>query len=184
MVANEATVITLTESGYIKRMNPTSLRSQSRGGKGAKGLSMKDQDMVQSIVFTETHDNLLMFTTQGRVFELKSFQVPEASRQAKGTAIVNLLNLKPEESVQSILVVDLEKDKDKYITLATQKGLVKKSSVKLYENIRQSGIIAITLNDDDQVVGGRLTTGDNHILLTTSKANQFVSRKRSQGFKS
>ncbi len=173
LVANEAAVITLTESGYVKRMSPSSLRSQSRGGKGAKGLSMKDEDLVKTIVFTETHDNLLMFTNQGRVFELKSYQVPEASRQAKGTAIVNLLNLKPEESVQSILVVDLEKDKDKFITLATQNGLVKKSSVKLYENIRQSGIIAITLNDGDKVIGGRLTTGDNHILLTTKQGKSI-----------
>lgn len=167
LVANEAAVITLTESGYIKRMSPSSLRSQSRGGKGSKGLSMKETDLVKSIVFTETHDNLLLFTNQGRVFDLKSYQVPEASRQAKGTAIVNLLNLKPEEQVQSILVVDLEKDKEKYITLATQKGLVKKSQVKLYENIRQSGIIAITLNDEDEVVRGQLTHGQDHILLTT-----------------
>lgn len=173
LVANEAAVITLTESGYIKRMNPSALRSQSRGGKGSKGLSMKDQDLVKAIVFTQTHDNLLMFTNQGRVFELKSFQVPEASRQAKGTAIVNLLNLKPEENVQSILVVDLEKDKDKFITLATQKGLVKKSKVELYENIRQSGIIAITLNKDDQVVSGRLTVGDHHILLTTKNGKSI-----------
>lgn len=167
LVANEAAVITLTESGYIKRMNPSALRSQSRGGKGAKGLKMKDEDLVKAMVFAETHDNLLMFTNQGRVFELKSFQVPEVSRQAKGTAIVNLLNLRPDEGVQSILTVDLKKDKDKFITLATQNGLIKKSAVNLYENIRQSGIITITLNDGDEVVGGRLTTGENHILLIT-----------------
>lgn len=167
LVANEAAVITLTESGYIKRMSPSSLRSQSRGGKGSKGLSMKEEDLVKSIVFAETHDNLLMFTNQGRIFELKSFQIPEASRQARGTAMVNLINLKPDEGVQSILVVDLEKDKDKFITLATKNGLVKKSSVDLYENIRQSGIIAITLNQGDEVVRGQLTSGEDHILLTT-----------------
>lgn len=167
LVANEAAVITLTESGYIKRMSPSSLRSQSRGGKGSKGLSMKEEDLVKSIIFTETHDNLLMFTNQGRIFELKSFQIPEASRQARGTAMVNLINLKPDEGVQSILVVDLEKDKDKFITLATKNGLVKKSSVDLYENIRQSGIIAITLNQGDEVVRGQLTSGEDHILLTT-----------------
>ena len=179
LVANEAAVITLTESGYIKRMSPSSLRSQSRGGKGSKGLSMKDEDLVRSIVFTETHDNLLMFTNQGRVFELKSFQVPEASRQAKGTATVNLINLKPDESVQSILVVDLKKDKDKFIALATRNGLVKKSSVSLYENIRQSGIIAITLNKDDQVIRGQLATGEDHILLTTKqgKSIRFLEKE-------
>jgi len=173
LVANEAAVITLTESGYIKRMSPSSLRSQSRGGKGAKGLSMKDEDMVKSIVFTETHDNLFMFTNQGRLFELKSFQVPEASRQAKGTASVNLLNLKPDESVQSILVVDFEKDKDKFITLATKNGLVKKSAVGLYNNIRQSGIIAITLNKDDEVIRGQLTNGQDNILLTTKQGKSI-----------
>lgn len=179
LVANEAAVITLTESGYIKRMSPTSLRSQSRGGKGAKGLNMKDEDMVKSIVFTETHDNLLMFTNQGRVFELKSFQIPESSRQAKGTAMVNLINLKPDENVQSILVVDLKRDRDKFITLATKNGLVKKSSVALYENIRQSGIIAITLNKDDQVVRGQLATGQDHILLTTKlgKSIRFLEKE-------
>ncbi|MBU0579105.1 DNA gyrase subunit A [Patescibacteria group bacterium] len=173
LVANEASVITLTESGYIKRLNPSALRSQSRGGKGAKGLNMKELDLVHSIVFTETHDNLLMFTNQGRVFEIKTFQVPEVSRQAKGTAIVNLLNLKVEEKVQSILVIDLEKDKDRYITLATKKGLVKKSSVKLYNNIRQSGIIAVMLNNDDEVVRGQLTDGEDHILLTTKQGKSI-----------
>ncbi len=179
LVANEAAVITLTESGYIKRMSPSALRSQSRGGKGAKGVNMKDEDLVQSIVFTQTHDNLLMFTNQGRVFELKSFQVPEASRQARGTATVNLINLKPEEKVQSILVVDLKKDQDKFITLATKNGLVKKSSVKLYENIRQSGIIAITLNKGDEVVRGQLTHGEDHILLTTKqgKSIRFLEKE-------
>lgn len=166
-VANEASVITLTESGYVKRMSPSSLRSQARGGKGAKGLTMKDEDMVKSIVFSETHDTLLLFTNEGRVFEKKAFEFPEASRQAKGTAIVNLVNLRPQEKVQSILVVDLEKDKDKFITLATQQGLVKKSQVDLYGNIRTSGIIAITLNEGDEVVRGQLTTGQDEILLIT-----------------
>lgn len=173
LVANEAAVITLTESGYIKRMSPSSLRSQSRGGKGAKGLSMKDEDMVKAMVFTETHDNLLMFTNEGRVFQLKSFEVPEASRTAKGTASVNLLNLKPDEAVQSILVVDLEKDKDKYIVLTTEQGLVKKTLVDLYSNIRQSGIIAITLNDGDKVVRGQLTTGKDNILMTTKEGKSI-----------
>ena len=179
LVANEASVITLTESGYIKRMNPSALRSQSRGGKGSKGLNMKEEDMVKAIVFTETHDNLLMFTNQGRVFEIKAFQVPEASRQAKGTAIVNLLNLKPDEGVQSILVVDLVKDKNRFITLATKNGLVKKSSVNLFNNIRQSGIIAITLNKDDEVVRGQITNGDDHILLTTKhgKSIRFLEKQ-------
>ncbi len=167
LVANESAVVTLTESGYIKRMSPSMLRSQSRGGKGSKGLTMKDEDLVKTIVFTQTHDNLLLFTNQGRVFELKTFQIPEASRTAKGTAVVNLINLLAEERVESILKVDIKKDKDKYICLATKAGLVKKTKVSLYENIRSSGIIAITLNDNDEVVRGKLTEGNDDILLAT-----------------
>ncbi|MCC6711514.1 MAG: DNA gyrase subunit A [Candidatus Pacebacteria bacterium] len=167
LVANEVTVITLTESGYVKRMSPSALRSQSRGGKGSSGLKMKEEDVLQAVVSCETHDNLLMFTNQGRVFKMRAFELPEASRQAKGTAIVNLLNLKPEESVKSILVVDQENDGEKFITLATKNGLVKKTAVKLFDNIRQNGIVAIILNDDDELSWGRVTSGEDHIMLIT-----------------
>ncbi len=173
LVANEPAVITLTESGYVKRMSPRSLRSQARGGKGAKGLSMKDEDMVKSLLFAETHDTLLLFTNEGRVFEKKAFEFPESSRQAKGTAIVNLVNLRPQEKVQSILVVDLEEDKDKFITLTTKEGLVKKTQVSLYDNIRTSGIIAITLNEGDSVIRGQLTSGKDEILLITKKGKSI-----------
>jgi DNA gyrase subunit A len=167
LVANEVAVVTLTQSGYIKRMSPSSLRSQSRGGKGAAGLKMKEEDVLQAVLSCSTHDNLLMFTNQGRVFKLRAFEIPEASRQAKGTAIVNLLNLKPEENIKSILIVDQKADKNHFITLATKKGLVKKSAVKLYDNIRQNGIVAIVLNDGDELVWGRVTTGEDHIMLIT-----------------
>lgn len=167
LVANEVTVITLTESGYIKRMSPSALRSQSRGGKGSSGLKMKEEDVLQAVVSCETHDNLLMFTNQGRVFKMRAFEIPEASRQAKGTAIVNLLNLKPAETIKSILVVDQENDSEKFITLATKNGLVKKTAVKLFDNIRQNGIVAIILNDDDELSWGRVTSGKDHIMLIT-----------------
>ncbi len=167
LIADEATVITLTESGYIKRLSPDAFRSQSRGGKGAKGLNMKAEDVLKCIVSCQTHDNLFLFTSQGRVFELKAHQIPDASRQAKGTAIVNILNLKPEEKVLSILVVDIEADQDKYVTLATKQGLVKKTALKLFNNIRQSGIVAIVLNDGDELVWGKITTGHDHIMLIT-----------------
>ena len=165
LVPNEATVITLTASGYVKRLSPTAFRSQSRGGKGSIGLKMKAEDMLQSIVTTQTHDTLLFFTNQGRVFRMKAFEIPEASRQAKGTAMVNLMNLKSDEQVQAILAIDDEKDKDKFIALATKQGLVKKTAVKLYDNIRQNGIIAIMLNDDDRLVWGKVTSGNDDIML-------------------
>ncbi len=173
LVASEGSVITLTESGYIKRLNPTAFRTQSRGGKGSIGLKMKDEDMVKTLLSCNTHDMVLFFTNQGRVFKLKAYEIPDVSRQAKGTAIVNLLNLKAEEQVQSILILDEVADKDKYITLATRQGLIKKSAVKLYDNIRQNGIVAIMLNDDDQLVWGKITSGGDHIMLITHEGKSI-----------
>ena len=173
LVANEPTVITLTESGYIKRMPPSAFRAQSRGGKGKIGLKMKAEDMVKTLLTAQTHDTLLLFTNKGKVFKLKVYDIPEASRQAKGTAIVNLLNLDSQEKVQSLLLVDEEKDQDKFISLVTRNGLVKKSAVKLYKNIRQSGIIAIVLNPGDQLVWGKLTTGKDDIMLITHQGKSI-----------
>lgn len=167
LVANEETVITLTESGYIKRSNPDAFRAQARGGKGSKGMTTKMEDVVKTLLTAETHDSLLLFTNQGRVFKMKVYEMPESSRQAKGTAVVNLINLNADETVQSLLVIDESNDKEKFITLATRQGLVKKTAVKLYENIRQNGIIAITLNDGDELVWGKLTSGNDHLLLVT-----------------
>lgn len=167
LVPNESTVITLTESGYVKRMNPDSFRAQSRGGKGAVGVKMKEEDVVKCLVTVNTHDNLLLFTNKGRVFKLKAYEIPENSKQAKGTAIVNLISLQANERVESVLVVDLEADKEKFIALATRDGLIKKTSVKLFENIRQNGIIAIDLNKDDSLVWGKVTTGHDDIMLIT-----------------
>lgn len=167
LVPNEAAVITMTDSGYIKRMSPSALRGQARGGKGSIGVKMKTEDIVKFLLTIETHDSLMVFTNQGRVYKLKGYEIPEASRQAKGTAIVNLLNLQPEERVQSILAIDEKEDAENFVTLATRNGLVKKTAVKLYDNIRQNGIIAISLNDKDEVVWGKLTTGNDDLMLIT-----------------
>lgn len=179
LVPNEEAVITLTETGYIKRLNPGAFRTQSRGGTGSVGVKMKAEDVVQTLLTVNTHDTLMVFTNTGRVFKLKAFEIPESSRTAKGTAIVNLINLKQEERVLSILVVDEKADAEKYITFATEKGLVKKSAVKLYDNIRQNGIIAITLNDDDAVVKGKLTSGTDEIILIThqGKCIRFAEKE-------
>ena len=173
LVANERTVITLTESGYIKRVNPSSYRAQARGGKGARGMTTKAEDVVMSMLTANTHDNLLLFTNQGRVFKMKVYEMPETSRQAKGNAVVNLVALQPNEKVQSLLILQDEVDDNKFIILATRKGLVKKTAVKLYDNIRQTGIIAITLNDNDELIGGRLTSGDDHIILVTREGKSI-----------
>lgn len=167
LVPKEPTVITLTETGYIKRLNPTAFRAQARGGKGSSGVKMKEEDVVKSLLSANTHDTLLLFTNLGRVFKLKAYELPDTSRQAKGSAVVNLVNLKAGETIQAILTLDEEMDKNKFITLATRDGLIKKTPVKLYENIRQNGIVAITLNDNDQLVWGRITNGSDHVLLIT-----------------
>lgn len=169
LVANEQVVITLTATGYVKRMTPATFRSQSRGGKGSSGLKMKVEDMVHTIVTANTHDTLLVFTNMGRVFKMRAFEIPEASRQAKGTAMVNLLNLKPEESAQSILAINEKADREQFITLTTRKGLIKKTAVKLFDHIRQNGIIAIMLNADDELVWGKLTSGTDDILLISEQ---------------
>ncbi|MEX0896412.1 MAG: DNA gyrase subunit A [Patescibacteria group bacterium] len=167
LVPDEPAVITLTATGYIKRLNPSGFRAQSRGGVGSMGLKMKTEDMVRTLLVANTHDTLLMFTNHGRVFRIKAYEIPEASRQAKGTAIVNVLQLKPSETVQSILLVNGNSDTEKFISLATRKGLIKKTAIKLYENIRQNGIIAITLNEGDELVWGKITSGSDDIMLVT-----------------
>ena len=173
LVPNESAVITMTETGYIKRLSPGAFRGQARGGKGSVGVKMKAEDVVKFLLSVETHDTLLVFTNQGRVYKLRAFEIPEASRQAKGTAIVNLISLKPDERVQSILSVDEKSDSEKFITLATRQGLIKKTAVKLYENIRQNGIIAITLNDGDELVWGKLTSGSDDVMLITHQGKSI-----------
>jgi DNA gyrase subunit A len=167
LIANEPTVITLTQTGYIKRTSPSALRAQQRGGKGSIGIKTKEEDVVHTILTAHTHDSLLLFTSQGRVFKLKVHEIPDTGRQAKGTAVVNLINLKSDESVRSVLVLNEKQDASKYVTLATRNGLVKKTAVKLYENIRQNGIIAIILKDNDELVWGKLTSGEDHVMLIT-----------------
>ncbi len=173
LIADETTIISLTKTGYIKRLPPDTFRAQSRGGKGVVGVKMKEEDVVKCILTANTHDDLLLFTNLGRVFKIKGYQIPESSKTAKGTAVVNIVNLKPEEKIESILKFDLEADKDHFIALITKQGLVKKTAVKQYENIRQNGIIGIDLNKGDELVWGQITTGKDDILLVTYKGKSI-----------
>lgn len=179
LIANEETVITLTETGYIKRINPSQFRSQARGGKGTIGMTTKEEDVVKHLIIANTHDSLLLFTNSGRVFKMRVFEMTETSRQAKGTAIVNLISLQDGEKIQNIVVLNEHTDQEKFITLATKQGLIKKTAVKLYNNIRQSGIIGITLNSGDELVSGVLTSGTDHIILVTheGKAIRFTEEE-------
>lgn len=169
LVAAEEVVVTMTESGYIKRMPPNSYRSQRRGGKGVAGMTTKEDDTVTHILTANTHDNLLIFTNKGKVFKLRVFELPTGTRQAKGQAIINLINIEQDETVQSIIPVSskLEEIQDKYIALATRQGIVKKTAVKEFQNIRTSGIIAIILNDGDHLVWGDITNGSRDLLMIT-----------------
>lgn len=169
LVASEDVIITLTQSGYIKRLPPATYKSQQRGGKGVTGMTTKDDDAVKSLVSANTHDNLLIFTNKGKVFKLKVFELPAGSRQAKGTSLINLIAIEQDETVQSIIPVSAKLDqiKDKYITLATKQGTVKKTAVSEFQNIRSTGIISIILNEGDEVVWGDITEGRRDLLLVT-----------------
>lgn len=168
LVADVPTIITLTHTGYIKRLSPDNFRAQSRGGKGVVGVKMKEEDSVKTIITTQTHDNLLLFTNFGRVFKLKAYEIPESSKQAKGTAAVNLINLKPDEKIESMVRFDTQTDKDKFIILVTKDGLVKKTATNQFDNLRSNGIIAINLSKGDQLVWGAITNGQDDLILITS----------------
>jgi len=166
LIPNEPTVITLTDTGYIKRQSLNSFRTQQRGGKGIIGMTTKEEDLIADIKYIETHDNLLFFTNKGKVYQIKAYEINESSRTSKGTAIVNLLNIESGEKVEAF--VNYRKGNEaKYVFLTTKNGTVKKSALSEFENIRRSGILAIKLDKDDELVWSKLTTGNDDILLVT-----------------
>lgn len=175
LVPAETNIITVTESGYIKRMPLGTYRSQRRGGKGVTGMTTKEEDPIYKILTANTHDNMLIFTNKGRVFKLKVYELPEGSRQAKGSSIINLINIEQGELVQSIITVSskLEEIKNKNICLATKKGLVKKTAISQFQNIRSTGIIAIVLKDKDELVWGNVTDGTKDIIIITHQGKSI-----------
>jgi DNA gyrase subunit A len=168
LIAEEESVITLTHFGYIKRQPVTAYRSQRRGGRGVAGLSTREEDFVETLFTTSTHNILLFFTNKGRVYRLKAYQLPEAGRQAKGTAIVNLLELGGGERVETIIPIG-EFKPGEYLVLATKNGFVKKTDIMEYENIRRGGLTAVTLRDGDELVGVRSTDGSLDVILVTKR---------------
>jgi DNA gyrase subunit A len=168
LVPNDPTIVAYTTGGYIKRMNPDAYRVQRRGGKGVSGMKTKEDDLIKEIISCRNHDTLLLFTNKGRVFASKVYELPEGSRQSKGTALVNIINLESEEIIQNILVVPKGLDvKKSYILFATKEGRVKKTAVSEFENIRSNGIIAIVLKPNDTVVFTKLTSGQDDVLMVT-----------------
>lgn len=168
LIKVEENVITLTHFGYIKRLTSDTYRSQKRGGKGVIGLSTREEDFVESLFITSTHDYLLFVTNLGRVYRLKAYQVPESGRQAKGTAIVNLLQLGPDEKVSAVIPV-AEYKEGLYLIMATREGVVKKTDLMQYDNIRKGGIAAITLREGDELIDVKQTDGTKDVILVTRK---------------
>lgn len=167
LIPNEEAIITLTEDGYIKRMNPTVYRVQKRGGKGVIGATTKEEDKIAKVLTIETHDNLMFFTNSGKVFQTKAYEIPESTRTSKGQAIVNFLQLSQEEKITA--VVALNKGSDfKYLFMATEKGTIKKTKLEDFENVRRSGLIAITLEKGDTLGWVAPTTGSDEVVLTTN----------------
>ncbi len=169
LVPKEDCLITLTESGYIKRLPVGTYKTQRRGGKGVTGMATKDEDSISHFVTSNTHENLLVFTDKGRVFNLKVYELPKTSRQAKGQAIINLINIEPQEKVQTILTTDanLAEAKDEYLLMVTQNGTVKKTPLTAFKNMRSTGLIAIKLKSNDRLIWVKQTKGSDHILLVS-----------------
>ena len=171
LIAEEDVVITISHTGYIKRVPLSTFRAQRRGGRGVQGAGTKEEDFIEHLFITTTHHFMMFFTDQGRVFRIKCHEIPEASRQARGTAIVNLLPLNPGEKVNTVIPVRETDDEGTFILFATRQGLVKKTSLSEYSNVRSTGIIAIRLEEGDKLVGARLTRGNEEIILVSSSGN-------------
>ena len=172
LVPKEETLITVTKTGYIKRLSASAYRAQRRGGKGVIGMTTKEEDEIQHLINATTHDTILFFTNKGRVFGTRAWEIPESSRQGRGQALVNFLNLEQGEEIRSIL--PLAKDsKIKNLIMATKSGLIKKTNINEFENLRASGLIAIKLRGEDQLIAVHPTSGDDHIILLTKNAKSI-----------
>ena len=166
LIPNENTVITMTKLGYIKRMSVDNFKSQHRGGKGIKGMQTIDDDYIENMLMTTTHHYIMFFTNKGRMYRLKVYQIPECGRTARGTAIINLIQLMPDERITAVITLR-DYDENKYLFMATKKGIVKKTSIMEYANIRKSGLQAINLRDDDDLIEAKVTDNTKDIFLVT-----------------
>ena len=170
LIPDESTVITMTRLGYVKRMDINNFKAQARGGKGIKGMHTIDEDVTERMFITTTHHRLLFFTNKGRVYLLKAYQIPEASRTARGTAIVNLLQLQPDEKIATAMVVE-QFEGAQNLLMATKKGIIKKTPLAAYDNIRQTGIIAIGLREDDELIDVDMTDGKREIIMISKNGH-------------
>ncbi len=166
LIPRENVIITMTRMGYIKRMTPDNFKNQNRGGKGIKGMQTIEEDNIEDLFMTDTHQFMLFFTNKGRVYRLKAYEIPEASRTARGTAIINILQLQPGEKVTAGITLE-DYAEEQYLFMATKKGIVKKTSLKEYANVRKTGLAAITLREDDELIEVKLTDKEKDVILST-----------------
>ncbi|MDY5627470.1 MAG: DNA gyrase subunit A [Clostridia bacterium] len=168
LIPVEECVVTMTHFGYVKRLPSSTYKAQHRGGRGISGLSTRDEDFVENIFVTSSHNYILFFTNKGRMYKLKTYQIPEAGRQAKGSAIVNLLPIEKDEKITAVIPIK-EFEENKYLTMITKRGIIKKTDLTDYDTIRKGGLIAIGLREDDELIHVELTDGDNNIIVGTKK---------------
>jgi DNA gyrase subunit A len=179
LVPDEQVVVTLTSANYIKRSTLAEYKRQGRGGKGRRGMATREEDVIEHVVNASTHDFLLFFTNKGRVFRLKTYEVPATSLNAKGVAIVNLLQLQPEETVSAVINVSKTgNDGDANLIMCTVRGVVKKTPFEQYKNVRTTGLIAINLDEGDELKWIRMTTGDNEVVISTSQGQAIRFHER------
>ena len=172
LIPKDSMVVTMTHFGYVKRLPQSTYRSQNRGGKGIIGMSTRDEDYVEKMYIVHSHSNMLYFTDRGRAYGLKCYEIPEASRTARGTAIVNLLQLEGGEKVTGMLPIP-DRDSDDMLLMATKQGRIKKTALSEFSNLRNAGIIAINLVDDDELIGVELTDGNQEIMIATKKGKSI-----------
>ena len=179
LIADQPCIITISNVGYIKRVPIDTYKAQRRGGKGVAGMATRDEDNVEHLFVANTHDTILFFTTAGRVYWEKVYKIPEASRISRGKAIVNLLNIGNEEQIAAMIRVR-EYDENRFLLMATEKGVVKKTNLGRYRNIRQGGIIAINIDEGDQLIEVKLTEGDDEVIITTANGKSIHFEEKTQ----
>ncbi|HET7827601.1 MAG TPA: DNA gyrase C-terminal beta-propeller domain-containing protein, partial [Candidatus Saccharimonadales bacterium] len=168
----------LTSANYIKRTSIADYKRQGRGGKGRRGMATREEDVIEHVVNASTHDYLLFFTNKGRVFRIKTYEVPAVGLNAKGVALVNLLQLQPEETVSSVINVSKGEEGKGNLLMCTGRGTVKKTPFEQYKNVRQSGLIAINLDDGDELKWIRMTSGDNEVIISTAQGQAIRFHER------
>ncbi|HZJ77226.1 MAG TPA: DNA gyrase subunit A [Clostridia bacterium] len=169
LIPEETCVFTMTTMGYIKRMPADTYQIQRRGGRGVKGMTRREEDVAQTMFTSSTHDHVMFFTTKGRTYRLKGYEIPEGSRTSKGINIVNILPIDGEEKVSAMIQVAQDEDQGKFLCMVTRKGIIKRTELGAYKNVRKNGVIAINLDDDDELAWVRLTSGDDDLLVATKK---------------